>query len=167
MSPDSMPANYQPEGYGPPSGTELKARMIVAFTGTRAGLQPEQHNTLDRYFESLPDDTVLLHGGCVGADADAHESWLLLEREMEIFPQSKQPILVAPNLIGARRHKPCHDPLERNREMVQRATHLVACPAGPEIMRSGTWSTVRYARRLSLPITIIWPNGSVTQEAGR
>jgi hypothetical protein len=37
-------------------------------------------------------------------------------------------------------------------------------PSGPERLRSGTWATVRYARKLRKPITILWANGEVTEE---
>lgn len=56
---------------------------------------------------------------------------------------------------------PCRPPLERNRTIVDECEVLVACPAGPEVTRSGTWSTIRYARRIGRPVVIIYPDGSV------
>ena len=41
---------------------------------------------------------------------------------------------------------------------------LVACPKGPEEVRSGTWSTVRFARKRGKRIVIIMPDGTVTEE---
>ena len=39
----------------------------------------------------------------------------------------------------------------------------IACPAeNKEVMRSGTWATIRYAKRIKKPITIIWPDSGVT-----
>jgi hypothetical protein len=33
-----------------------------------------------------------------------------------------------------------------------------------EVVRSGTWSTIRYARKRSKPITVILPDGSLQRE---
>jgi predicted Rossmann fold nucleotide-binding protein DprA/Smf involved in DNA uptake len=39
---------------------------------------------------------------------------------------------------------------------------LVAMPDGPEELRSGTWATVRYARKQGKDGRIIYPDGLVT-----
>jgi hypothetical protein len=61
-----------------------------------------------------------------------------------------------------------HDPLpylHRNRKIVDDCVlGLLATPSGREVLRSGTWSTIRYARGLGRRITIFWPDGSVTKE---
>ena len=55
--------------------------------------------------------------------------------------------------------------LERNRAIVDACDILIACPKGmQEEQRSGTWATVRYARRRDRPIVIVWPDGTVTRE---
>ena len=59
-------------------------------------------------------------------------------------------------------HGPFADPLARNRIIAARCDALLACPAEPdEQLRSGTWSTIRYARKAGKPITIIRPDGGV------
>jgi predicted Rossmann fold nucleotide-binding protein DprA/Smf involved in DNA uptake len=55
--------------------------------------------------------------------------------------------------------------LDRNRDIVAASDVLIACPKGPEQRRSGTWSTVRYARQARLPILIVWPDGEVSDDA--
>lgn len=58
--------------------------------------------------------------------------------------------------------------LDRNRDIVDVTMGLIAVPGGfEEELRSGTWSTVRYARRLGRPIKIVWPDGSVKEEPAR
>jgi outer membrane protein insertion porin family len=57
-------------------------------------------------------------------------------------------------------------PLDRNRAIVDSCDVLIACPKGPEEQRSGTWATVRYARKQKKRIVIIWPDGEVTEEKG-
>jgi hypothetical protein len=59
--------------------------------------------------------------------------------------------------------------LERNHDIVDETTILIACPNGEERMRSGTWATVRYARQRILNhegqlTIIISPSGQVTKE---
>ncbi len=53
-------------------------------------------------------------------------------------------------------------PLDRNKKLVDDGEILVATPAElNEERRSGTWSTIRYARKTDKPIIIIFPNGHV------
>ncbi len=55
--------------------------------------------------------------------------------------------------------------LARNRDIVNAADVLIAGPGGmEEIMRSGTWATVRYARKKQKPVIIVYPNGEVVRE---
>jgi hypothetical protein len=53
-----------------------------------------------------------------------------------------------------------HDPrppLERNLLMVDRAQLLLAAPrSSVEERRSGTWATIRYARRVGVPVELIF-----------
>ena len=76
-----------------------------------------------------------------------------------------------PDKIGTRafgihdeRRKP-RGYIQRDKDMVDEADYLWAAPHGEEIIRSGTWTTVRYARKKGIPITIIMPNGDVVYEA--
>ena len=51
--------------------------------------------------------------------------------------------------------------LERNRKIVDNSDMLLAAPAGPEAehLRSGTWSTIRYAIKMGKRVFIILPDG--------
>jgi hypothetical protein len=52
-----------------------------------------------------------------------------------------------------------------NKQIVDAAAVLVACPAGMvEETRSGTWSTVRYCRRQGKPVYLVLPDGAVRVE---
>ena len=48
----------------------------------------------------------------------------------------------------------------QHKQIVNVCDVLIAAPSGPEKLRSGTWSTVRYARKLHKNITIVLPDGS-------
>lgn len=139
--------------------------MRVGFTGTRAGLTTEQSLAFRR---ALPAEiTWFRHGCCVGADEDAVRIVNALDPRPSIFG--------APSNIGNLTSEfaldACDDttgefsdPLDRNRDIVNGCDLLIACPRGPEERRSGTWSTVRYARKQGKRIVIVWPDGSTTEE---
>jgi hypothetical protein len=58
--------------------------------------------------------------------------------------------------------------LERNGNIAMRGSVLVATPAEmSEQLRSGTWSTIRRARKLGRTVYIIWPDGSETIEVNQ
>jgi arginase family enzyme len=54
--------------------------------------------------------------------------------------------------------------LERNEDIVRDTDFLIACPEGSEVMRSGTWATVRYARKKGRTIVVFWPDGHTDLE---
>ena len=54
--------------------------------------------------------------------------------------------------------------LDRNHDIVDASAEMLALPSGPEKMRgSGTWATIRYARRTRVPLLICWPDGRVEE----
>lgn len=142
--------------------------MRLGFTGTREGLTEQQKDALKVW---LWDDDIsplrFLHGCCVGADAqavDIVDLSLFYDREIWAYPSNLLKLTdemawAASNVVFFPR-----EPLERNRLIVNECYHLLACPKGPEEQRSGTWSTVRYARKQKKPITVIWPDGTLTEE---
>jgi hypothetical protein len=57
---------------------------------------------------------------------------------------------------------PARKPLARNHDIVRAGKDLIiACPKAAEEQRSGTWMTVRHARKVGRNISIIWPNGLI------
>jgi hypothetical protein len=57
---------------------------------------------------------------------------------------------------------PEEDYLPRNKNIVRATASLIATPFEfVEILRSGTWSTVRFARKLGKPVFLILPGGTV------
>ena len=70
---------------------------------------------------------------------------------------------VSHSVLTTKRIKP---PLDRNRDIVDACDVLIATPKDfVEELRSGTWATVRYARKQRKPLVIVWPNGETTTEA--
>jgi hypothetical protein len=55
--------------------------------------------------------------------------------------------------------------LQRNRNIVDAVQVMIACPRGfEEELRSGTWATIRYARKVGRKLYIIYPDGRVDEE---
>jgi len=128
--------------------------MKVGFTGTQHGMSLRQLDALIVLL-SAGDATEFHHGDCIGADAQAAD----LARSLGI------PVVVHPPLNPAKRaftYRPGDQMmmpapyLERNREIVDATEALVAAPqTDEEQLRSGTWSTIRYARQLGRLVSIL------------
>lgn len=134
-------------------------RHHVGFTGTRTGLTLEQRTNLRKELRQLRMNgaTVFHHGDCIGADAEAHDIAKALGFALEIHPPSDP---------KARAYKGCCDALihgvkpylDRNCDIVDAAEVLVACPSTrAEQLRSGTWATVRYARKTGKILRMVMP----------
>jgi hypothetical protein len=54
--------------------------------------------------------------------------------------------------------------LKRNEAIVIASDVLIAAPDSPERKRSGTWATVRFARKLKRTIYIVMPCGRIEVE---
>ncbi len=137
--------------------------LILGLTGTQKGATPQQKETLVRMLTEWHPQELHL-GDCVGADTDAY----VIMRNVH-----DDTVLVGhPPLKGSRRSFLLYDReytpapyLERNREIVECSDTMIAVVGvWEEEVRSGTWATVRYARRLEVPIYIIWPDGTVKEE---
>lgn len=135
----------------------------IGFTGTRNDIPSAQAEALSRVLKDCPPHSELHHGDCVGADVLAH----MLAKALG-WRVVAHPALIAPELranMQADEIRQPLAPLERNVDIVEETTRLIACPAGPrEEIRSGTWQTIRAARKAHRPITIIWPSGQSEDE---
>lgn len=147
--------------------------MRVGFTGTREGMTGEQADAFSRRISCLLDFTEFHHGACVGADADAvdvlWEMWHNSDMDARTWdviahPGDMPKCLSVASLRQSNEAKGEKPPLARNRDIVDSSDTLFACPRGPEELRSGTWSTIRYARKAGKPVVIFWPDGTVTEE---
>lgn len=123
---------------------------------------PQQEALVDIVRRLRPAE--LHHGDCIGAD-DQFEG--LAANVMPTATTHSHP--PTESAYRARcQSNVIHEPLEyleRNRAIVDATDALVAAPKGPEELRSGTWSTVRYARKQAKPIAIVFPDGTVRVEA--
>lgn len=144
--------------------------MLVGVTGTTMGATPEQEEQL-RYILGTT-VTVLHHGDAFGVDALAFQLFCTLRtqrqdsviRRVVMHPPSqpdKRAFTSIDPLLGDEM-RPEAPYLIRDRAIVNETELLVAVPASPtEQLRSGTWATVRYARRAGRLIIRINPDGTI------
>lgn len=143
--------------------------MNLAFTGTRKGMTARQHSIVKQIMEQFSPDLVT-HGACIGADAEFHELALYFGVPViEVWPANLpklrakllEPGLMDRSIVIMKEPQP---PLDRNWDIVREADLVVACPDSvQEVLRSGTWTTVRYAEQLNKTIKVIKPYDDDTQ----
>ena len=142
---------------------KMEPKMTVGFTGTRDGLTEEQKTALTAVLDGF-EDFDFYHGSCLGADYQAHQIALTRATSITALPghgvNGESPLYFKAE--GARIEDPLPY-LQRNRRIVDLTEVLIACPeSDEERLRSGTWSTVRYARRKSKTLIMIYPSGATT-----
>lgn len=135
--------------------------LHIGFTGTRQGMTSPQRakltSILQNYSIATAKHNWFHHGDCIGADAQAHEIALNIGYLIHICPSD---LLTRAH---CKHSTVCEAPqaaILRNHHIVDASHILIACPKSPtECLRSGTWATVRYARRASHQYLIINPDG--------
>jgi hypothetical protein len=121
--------------------------MRVGFTGTQEGMsQHQKEQFVLKMLELQP--TEFHHGDCIGADSEAHDI------VREFFPNVK--IVVYPPISTKKRafkqgdeFKKPESYITRDYKIVDAVEYLIGTPkTNEEVIRSGTWTTIRYARRI-------------------
>ena len=127
----------------------------IGFTGTQKGLSPSQGkqviNILSLYIEK---GAEFHHGDCIGADAQAHEIARRLGYKIVIHPPDDPRKRAWCEGDEWKEEKPY---LVRNENIVLNCTFLIACPKeNQEVLRSGTWATIRKAKKRMRRVRTIW-----------
>lgn len=131
--------------------------MITGFTGTRAGMNQKQKD-LVKVFLKMHVPEAVAHGDCEGADEDFDDICARLGIVRYCFPSNMSEKRAFTDAIPFQIPKP---PLERNHDIVDYSDELFACPKEMhEIRRSGTWATIRYARKVGKRLYIFYRDGS-------
>jgi len=137
--------------------------MSLGFTGTQVGLTPKQRKTLEfilRKFVGV--ESKLRHGDCIGADDEANA----LARNLNFKTIAHPPISSKKRAFcEVDKSLPEKDYLDRNHDIVNCSKLLIACPReSHENLRSGTWATIRYARKMNKDLIIIFFDGTLRKE---
>jgi hypothetical protein len=134
------------------------ATYSIGFTGTQQGMTPEQKEAVSFLIEHF---TFVIsevhHGDCVGSDAQFHDIAKAHHYYVVLHPPVKEDKRA---FCNADEYFPKKDYLVRNRDIVDNSDVLIATPKSKdEEVRSGTWSTVRYARKMKKKVIIVFPDG--------
>ena len=150
----------------------------IGFTGTQRGMTRRQYIAVRDFltrgvYATLPHQRFYAHhGDCVGADAQFHA----IARG---FGDDCAGIVIHPCDITAKRARcvaippydvvrPVKKPLDRNRDIVAESDVLIATPKEDHMqIRSGTWTTVRYALEAAKPVAVVLPSGAVVYDGAR
>lgn len=140
----------------------------LSFTGTRRGITPSQLHSLEAFLPQYHQNgyETLIHGACIGADQAVHVHFRRLFA-YDIWPSNEEQAAWA-----RQNYDPYRDflhwikpPLARNQDIVDAGNLLIAVVATPhEKLRSGTWATIRYARRVKKNRYIFQPDGAIVVE---
>jgi hypothetical protein len=137
--------------------------MKLGFTGSEGGMSTAQLHTLKQFvFDEIDDIDEFHHGCCVGADTQA---LLLIHGVFDSFMDRDSIATVLhyhPPADMSRAsdlrefpgtwHRP-RPYLDRNHDIVDACDVLIAAPkTDEEQVRSGTWATVRYARKSGVEV---------------
>jgi hypothetical protein len=134
----------------------------VGFTGTQRGMTIAQAKSVGAVLGRVTGgDSWFHHGDCIGADYEAHTIAKQLGWKIHLHPPTdmRRRVYCKPDKSDMPQ-----DYLARNRNIANTVSMLIAAPGGPEQLRSGTWSTVRYARKRQIPIVIVWQDGRIEKE---
>jgi hypothetical protein len=129
----------------------------IGFSGTQRGMTEAQKATVSRLLAAAPGVTSAHHGDCIGADAQFHELAL-----------AYAPVIIHPPTNDAKRAfchgavvLPAEGYIARNHAIVDACQVVIATPKeADEVVRSGTWATIRYARQQGKLVLVIRPDGS-------
>ncbi|HCS17680.1 MAG TPA: hypothetical protein DIW45_07775 [Erythrobacter sp.] len=102
------------------------------------------------------------NGDCINADAHAGHAWKAMGGKLHLHPPTHDAKRAFQFAHASDSPRPY---LDRNSDIVEASDVLVAMPKEfNEELRSGTWATVRRARKRKLPIIFVWPDGSTSIE---
>jgi len=134
----------------------------VGFTGTKNGMTDSQKFELVEYLRYLKAQgyTEFRHGDCIGADAQA--AGLAKQIGFILICHPGHPKDKDNTMYRAftkfndevRESKPF---IARDHDIVDETERMIATPAGEEQVRSGTWTTIRYAKKKGREVRIIMP----------
>lgn len=133
----------------------------LGFTGSRHQLTEPQEDATARLLYALrgtSDTQRFHHGDNKVADCAAGRFALLFGYRVVAHPPSD------PTHRGYGEYHeiwPEKPYLERNKDVVNESMVLIAAPDGPEHLRSGTWSTIRFAIRHRQIVIVIRPDAYI------
>lgn len=133
---------------------------IVGFTGSSKIITARQEKSLGVVLDQYYNAKQARHGDCIVGDSVFHDACLTRHIPVVIHPPSNSSKRAY--CKGAVEVLAEKDYLERNRDIVDESTMLIAMPDSfVERIRSGSWYTIRYALKVHKMVCIIYPDGFI------
>jgi hypothetical protein len=131
--------------------------MKIGMSGSRDGMSDKALLVLQQFLKSN-DIVEVHHGDCVGSDTIFHDQSVSFNIRTIAHPPNNDSNRSLCKSDTIRQVKPY---LVRNKNIVDETDMLIAIPSTKdEIIRSGTWSTIRYAKKTNKKILIIFQDGT-------
>lgn len=127
--------------------------VIVGFTGTRRGMSEKQKTHLSNSFRRMKaagHEIEFHHGDCIGADSEGDQIARAWGAAIRIHPPTDTKYQAFCYLPGDVQY-PRKPYIMRDHDIVDACMILFAGPKDHRVEehRSGTWTTVRYARNIN------------------
>ena len=136
--------------------------MRIGFTGTAQGMSDAQRASVSSLLADCSERDEFHFGDCVGADEEAFQLAAFIGLRTIAHPprnEYKRAFCPADEVRVAKEY------LARNGDIANECEMLIAAPKeASEELRSGTWATVRYARKAHKHIWLVFPDGSIKYE---
>lgn len=117
---------------------------------------------LTQTIQNQPSQLAFRHGCCVGWDeravvlARSLGYWVIGHPPLNNTHVSKIALELSHELVEPKEY------LQRNRDIVDVSQLFIAGPyTDHEVLRSGTWAAMRYARSVGCPMKIVNPDGTI------
>lgn len=136
--------------------------MKIGFTGTRVGMTPIQFAIVLRGIAEMRPKEVH-HGACIGADKQFHDiafsQMVLAVIHPGVNKQGK--CFTRAECFYPKKVLPERFYLDRDKDIVDAVDFMIATPKSKvEELRSGTWATIRYAKKKKKDLLIVYPDGN-------
>lgn len=125
----------------------------VGFTGTHKGAKPTQLAVLEEKLKFLKEEGFdeFHHGACIGADEQAAKLAADLGFKVVAHPGlAKDPtnLMYRSEWTGSHETREAKPFIARDHDIVDETEMMLATPLTyEELQRSGTWTTIRYAKK--------------------
>lgn len=137
----------------------------IGITGTKEGMTYEQYEVYKKYSNMIGKYT-LHHGDCIGVDCEIqYYTSSNTGNHIVVHPPENKKYQCYRRTTDNMTILKSKDYLERNKDIVNDSDVMFACPKeNEEQLRSGTWATIRYSRKMKKPLYIIFPDGAIKRE---
>lgn len=134
----------------------------VGITGTRFGMSEAQRDNVSHILQAMHSKMGIesvVHGDCIGVDAEMHDMAVSMGIPTWICPPSASEVRAYKkgNIVYKEEGY-----LARDRHIVELCDTLIGIPQlNKETYRSGTWYTVRYGLKMGKDVGVVLPDGTL------